>query len=87
MPLSGTGEGVVEGWSVSGGQFVRASPGRQSVLRVSAFGVVLEPDSARRIVPLLLELFWSVSREPSDLCMLEQPVSPIAVAAAMASQC
>jgi len=49
---------VVEGCcvSVSGGQFVRASPGRQSVVRVSLFGVVLEPDSARRIVPLLLEL-------------------------------
>jgi hypothetical protein len=42
--------------SLSGGQLCRVSPGRQSELRVAGFGFVLEPDSARRIVPLLLEL-------------------------------
>jgi hypothetical protein len=67
---------------------VRASPGKQSVVRVSVFGVVLDPDSARRIVPLLLELLWFVSLEAvsSDDLMLEQPVRAIAVAAARASQ-
>jgi hypothetical protein len=44
-----------------GGQFSRVSAGTQSDSRVVEFGFVFEPDSARRIVPLLLELAWSVS--------------------------
>jgi hypothetical protein len=43
--------------SLSGGQLCRVSPGRQSELRVAGLGFVFDPDSARRIVPLLLELF------------------------------